>query len=164
MRFLWIKNTHSSQFIKNSVQSIARHGQRLTRLVLFWRHRRSAAPRPNEHRHEPLDKLCIHRIEPPSPKGRCWVAGSIMGHSFSVLVFPEHALHPSYELGRSRISKLDIRREIDDELVVNLTFRGSGLHFLRISGGEQVNRHSVLRVLPGGGEVCDGGATVPASG
>jgi len=65
------------------------------------------------------NQLMIHLVDPPTPKGRCWVAGSILGHSFSALIFPAHALRPGYELGRSRISKLDIRRDIDDELVVN---------------------------------------------
>jgi hypothetical protein len=63
--------------------------------------------------------LDILYIDPPSPKGRCWVSGSIQGHIFNALVFPEHASYPSYELERSRISKLDIRRQSDYELVVN---------------------------------------------
>ena len=69
--------------------------------------------------YEDADELIILKVEPPAPRGRCWVTGMIQKHRFSALVFPEHALHPSYELCQSRISKLDIRRHADNELVVN---------------------------------------------
>ena len=35
-----------------------------------------------------------------------WVSGSIAGHTFQVLVFEDHAENADYELGTSRISKL----------------------------------------------------------
>jgi hypothetical protein len=38
-----------------------------------------------------------------------WVSGTIAGHAFEALVFPEHAETASYELGDSRISKLHLR-------------------------------------------------------
>ena len=39
-----------------------------------------------------------------------WVSGTLHGHRFEALVFPEHAECPSYELDDSRISKLCVRR------------------------------------------------------
>ena len=35
-----------------------------------------------------------------------WTKGTVGKHSFSALVFPEHAVCKHYELGRSKISKL----------------------------------------------------------
>jgi len=51
--------------------------------------------------------------------GGTWVIGKISGHLFNALVFPEHALMAEYEMGDSRISKLWIRREADQETVCN---------------------------------------------
>jgi hypothetical protein len=48
-----------------------------------------------------------------------WVMGTIHGHRFEALVFPEHAMSPDYELGDSRISKLWIQRLADEETVFN---------------------------------------------
>ena len=48
-----------------------------------------------------------------------WVSGSIAGHSFQILVFPEHAESEEYELGTSRISKLWLRRQADRQVVAN---------------------------------------------
>ena len=48
-----------------------------------------------------------------------WVTGTIAGHRFDALVFPEHADCPDYELGESRISKLWIQRLADHQIVVN---------------------------------------------
>lgn len=48
-----------------------------------------------------------------------WVNGSIAGHTFQVLVFPEHAECEAYELGTSRISKLWLRRQADRQVVAN---------------------------------------------
>ncbi|NLE46470.1 MAG: hypothetical protein GX620_17275 [Chloroflexi bacterium] len=45
--------------------------------------------------------------------------GTIAGHKFNALVFPEHAESPEYELGTSRISKLWIQRRADGATVVN---------------------------------------------
>ena len=38
--------------------------------------------------------------------GGTWVTGTIAEYRFEALVFPEHADHPQWELGDSRISKL----------------------------------------------------------
>jgi hypothetical protein len=42
-----------------------------------------------------------------------WVKGTIHGHRFEALVFPEHAEVADYELGDSRISKLWLQRLAD---------------------------------------------------
>jgi hypothetical protein len=52
-----------------------------------------------------------------------WVSGTIAGHAFEALVFPEHAETASYELGDSRISKLHLR-EIDTGTEVACFDRG----------------------------------------
>lgn len=51
--------------------------------------------------------------------GGTWVNGSIAGHTFQVLVFPDHAECEEYELGTSRISKLWLRRQADRQVVAN---------------------------------------------
>ena len=51
--------------------------------------------------------------------GGTWVSGSIAGHTFQVLVFPEHAESEAFELGTSRISKLWLRRQADRQVVAN---------------------------------------------
>ncbi len=56
-----------------------------------------------------------------------WVSGTIAGHTFQVLVFPEHAESEEYELGTSRISKLWLRRQADRRVVANFD-RGWDLH------------------------------------
>jgi len=48
-----------------------------------------------------------------------WVFGTVAGYRFVVLVFPEHAACPEYELGKSRISKLWVQRIADKKMVVN---------------------------------------------
>ena len=48
-----------------------------------------------------------------------WVIGTIAGHRFDALVFPEHADNPEWEIGDSRISKLWIRRLADKREVFN---------------------------------------------
>jgi hypothetical protein len=48
-----------------------------------------------------------------------WASGTIAGHEFQALVFPEHAECESYELERSRISKLWVRRLADKKTVFN---------------------------------------------
>lgn len=54
---------------------------------------------------ERFDDLEITKIEKRATGGS-WVFGTICGHRFEALVFPEHAEYESYELGQSRISKL----------------------------------------------------------
>src|SRR5688500_5926022 len=51
-----------------------------------------------------------------SAKGT-WVCGTIAGHEFEALVFPEHAANAYYEIGDSRISKLWLRRQADKQTV-----------------------------------------------
>ena len=48
-----------------------------------------------------------------------WVIGTVNGHRFDCLVFPEHAECSSYELGDSCISKLWIKRLSDSKVVCN---------------------------------------------
>ena len=48
-----------------------------------------------------------------------WVCGTIHGHRFDALVFPEHAENPDYEIDDSRISKLWLQRLADKVTVYN---------------------------------------------
>jgi hypothetical protein len=48
-----------------------------------------------------------------------WVCGTIHGHRFDALVFPEHAENPGYEIDDSRISKLWLHRLSDRAVVYN---------------------------------------------
>ena len=48
-----------------------------------------------------------------------WVSGTMSGHRFEALVFPEHADNPEWEIGESRISKLWIQRIADKRTVFN---------------------------------------------
>lgn len=56
---------------------------------------------------EPEEMLATLKINKTSGRktGGVWVEGTIAGHSFEALVFPEHATDEAYELGTSRISK-----------------------------------------------------------
>jgi len=65
------------------------------------------------------DDLVITKTDSTRQMGGTWVHGSIAGHSFQVLVFPEHADSELYELGTSRISKLWLRRQADRQVVAN---------------------------------------------
>jgi hypothetical protein len=51
--------------------------------------------------------------------GGIWVCGTMSGHRFDALVFPEHADNPDWEIGDSRISKLFIQRLADKQTVFN---------------------------------------------
>lgn len=51
--------------------------------------------------------------------GGTWLTGTIAGHAFQALVFPEHAESEAYELGDSRISKLWLRDEATKNEVAN---------------------------------------------
>ncbi len=51
--------------------------------------------------------------------GGTWVCGTLSGHRFDALVFPEHAANPEWEIGESRISKLWIQRLADKREVFN---------------------------------------------
>ena len=48
-----------------------------------------------------------------------WVIGTLNGHRFNALVFPEHAENPAFEMGDSRISKLWVQHLADKATVVN---------------------------------------------
>ena len=48
-----------------------------------------------------------------------WACGTIHGHRFDALVFPEHAENPDYEIDDSRISKLWLQRQADTVTVYN---------------------------------------------
>jgi hypothetical protein len=48
-----------------------------------------------------------------------WVKGTLHGHRFEALVFPQHAQNPEHEIGDSRISKLWIQSLEDGEVVYN---------------------------------------------
>jgi hypothetical protein len=48
-----------------------------------------------------------------------WVCGTLHGHRFDALVFPEHAENPEWEIGDSRISKLWVQRIADKQQVFN---------------------------------------------
>lgn len=61
-----------------------------------------------------LDTLKITKIQ-KRPVGGSWITGTIGGHAFEALVFPELATNPAYEIPGSNISKLwlaDARREV----------------------------------------------------
>ncbi len=57
-----------------------------------------------------LDTLTITKLERRTTGGGAWAQGTIGGHRFDALVFPEHAECESYELARSRISKFWLKR------------------------------------------------------
>jgi hypothetical protein len=65
------------------------------------------------------DDLRITRTTRRAAGSGTWVIGTIAGHKFNALVFPEHAECPDYEWGDSRISKLWIQRTADGATVVN---------------------------------------------
>lgn len=46
-----------------------------------------------------------------------WVQGTLAGHRFDALVFPEHATNPDWELAGSRISKLSVQRSANRKTV-----------------------------------------------
>ena len=68
---------------------------------------------------ELLDSLRFRVVPRTTGGGGSWALGTIGDYRFEALVFPEHAVHPSFELGDSRISKLYIRRESDRTTLVN---------------------------------------------
>jgi len=78
--------------------------------------RENAMNTNNEHLGDDLE---ITKISRQASGLGTWVIGLIAGHRFDALVFPEHAESEEYELGDSRISKLWIRREADQRVVLN---------------------------------------------
>ena len=65
------------------------------------------------------DDLKISKTSRRASGGGTWVSGTIAGHRFDALVFPEHAESEEYEIGDSRISKLWIQRLADTQTVFN---------------------------------------------
>jgi hypothetical protein len=63
--------------------------------------------------------LVITKTTRRNSGGGTWVSGTIHGHRFDALVFPEHADDPGYEIGDSRISKLWLQRRDDKVTVYN---------------------------------------------
>ena len=61
----------------------------------------------------------ITKVERRDSAPGTWVNGSLSGHTFCALVFPEHAENAEYEIDDSKISKLWIRREADQQVVFN---------------------------------------------
>lgn len=61
--------------------------------------------------------LELTKIKQRNSGGGTWVSGTLHGHRFDALVFPEHAETPEYELDQSRISKLWVQRLADSETV-----------------------------------------------
>ncbi|HEV2971769.1 MAG TPA: hypothetical protein VGY55_17475 [Pirellulales bacterium] len=56
------------------------------------------------------DDLVITKTTRRASDAGTWVCGTIAGHRFDALVFPEHAENPEWELDESRISKLWLAR------------------------------------------------------
>ena len=73
----------------------------------------------NEHDLDISFDLEITKMTRRVSVGGTWVIGTLHGHRFEALVFPEHAESSDYEMGDSRISKLWIRREADQQTVCN---------------------------------------------
>jgi hypothetical protein len=67
------------------------------------------------------DDLVITQIDSRAKRQMAgtWVSGTIHGHRFEALVFPEHASNPEYEIADSRISKLWLQRLADKTEVYN---------------------------------------------
>ena len=65
------------------------------------------------------DDLEITKITRRHAGNGTWVRGTLHGHRFDALVFEDHAECESYEIERSRISKLWIQRIADKQSVFN---------------------------------------------
>ena len=69
---------------------------------------------------EVLDTLVIKKVQRRTSAGGAWVVGTIGGHRFDALVFPEPATNREWEVGGdSRISKLWVQRISDKTTVYN---------------------------------------------
>ena len=76
------------------------------------------------NRHKPQfpeigDDLAITKQTRRAAGAGTWMIGTVSGHRFDCLVFPEHAECPDYELGDSQISKLWLQRLVDKKCVAN---------------------------------------------
>jgi hypothetical protein len=63
--------------------------------------------------------LEIKKVTRQAAGAGTWVCGTMSGHRFDALVFPEHADNPEWEIGDSRISKLWVQRLADKQTVFN---------------------------------------------
>jgi hypothetical protein len=81
--------------------------------------KRKNTDRTMVHAIEIGDDLRITKTTRRAAGSGTWVIGTIAGHRFDALVFPEHAECPDYELGDSRISKLWLQRLSDKTCVAN---------------------------------------------
>jgi hypothetical protein len=63
--------------------------------------------------------LEITKVTRRASAGGTWVCGTLSGHRFDALVFPEHAGTPEWDIGDSRISKLWVQRLADKQTVFN---------------------------------------------
>jgi hypothetical protein len=63
------------------------------------------------------DALKILNITRQGAGNGTWVRGTLAGHRFDALVFPDHAEMPEWELGQSQISKLWVKRLADQRTV-----------------------------------------------
>lgn len=81
----------------------------------------AAAGVPAEQPTEPDEILATLRITHQSGRSTRgnWVGGTIAGHEFEALVFPEHAESEAYELGDSRISKLWLKDTASNQAVAS---------------------------------------------
>ena len=77
----------------------------------------------------------------PKPTDGCggWAKGRIGAFRFEAKVYPEHAREPSYEIGLSRISKLELRR-LDTNAVVYAWDRGLDITATDAAAQEAVDR------------------------
>jgi hypothetical protein len=73
------------------------------------------------------DDLVILKTIRRASVGGTWVIGTLNGHRFEALVFPEHAECPDYELGDSRISKIWLL-QLSDKSCVTYFDRGWDVH------------------------------------
>ncbi|MFO0916682.1 MAG: hypothetical protein U0795_27250 [Pirellulales bacterium] len=74
---------------------------------------------PNQDHEDLGDDLRVTKISRRASGGGTWICGTLAGHRFDALVFPEHAESDDYELGRSKISKLWIQRLADQQTTFN---------------------------------------------
>ena len=63
------------------------------------------------------DDLCFTKTTRRAAGNGTWISGTISGHRFSALVFPEHAANPDWEIGQSRMSKLWVQQTADRQTV-----------------------------------------------
>ena len=68
------------------------------------------------------DHIVLTSAKPALGSGD-WVHGRVAAFRFAAKVYPEHALVQSYEIGRSRISKLELRR-LDNDAIAYAWDRG----------------------------------------